>query len=399
MAFSSQNIIVLIMILSVTIADMSTDLYSVALSHMADYFHVDGNVVQFTMTLNLVGIALSGLIYGSLSDYYGRRPIMLIGMAIFSIASIICCVADSIIVLILARFLQGVGSGVAGVIGYAAIRDMYSGIEYLKIISKLNMVVAVSPCVAPVIGSYIIKWGYHWRFLFLIISLASTTMFLLIYFKLKETLVVYNSRTSIDRAIVRIFKQYFLLFRNYRFLGFSTIQGLTFMWIWAYVANQPFIFKHMGVKVEYFGYLISIMVVSYVLGTLINRKYISKIGVNKMLIIGLVLPIIDSFLLIYFYSIGQLNIYILEAAWILGNIGIAFTISNNVTLAFGEINDIGLGSAFISFCIMAFGALGIYIVGEFFHYNVLMNLWLTVICSIAAIVVYGLLHITKATRN
>ncbi len=387
------------MILSVAIADMSTDLYSVALSYMADYFKVDGNIVQFTITLNLVGVALSSLIYGPLSDYYGRRPIMLIGMAIFSIASVACCIANNIMLLILARFLQGVGSGVAGVIGYAAIRDMYSGVEYSKVISKLNMVVALSPCVAPVIGSHIIQCGYHWRFLFLIMSLATITIFCLIYLKLRETLIVKHDETSMNNAIMHIFKQYFLLFRNYRFLGFSTIHGLTFMWIWAYVANQPFIFKHMEIKVEYFGYLISIMVVSYVLGTLINRKYVTKIGINKMLIIGLILPIIDSFLLIYFYSIDQLNIYILEAAWVLGNIGIAFTISNNVTLAFGEINDIGLGSAFISFCTMAFGALGIYIVGEFFHYNVLTNLLLTVICSITAIVIYCLLQMTKHTGN
>ncbi|OEY86549.1 bicyclomycin resistance protein [Wolbachia pipientis] len=400
MAISSQSIISLIVVLSVTVADMSTDLYSVALSHIADYFNVDGNIVQFTLTCNLTGIALSGLIYGPLSDYYGRRPIMLVGMAIFTIASCICCIADDIILLILARFLQGIGSGVASVIGYATIRDMYSGIEYSKVISKLNMVVALSPCIAPVVGSHIIKWGCNWRFLFFIIFLTTTIMFCLIYFKLKETLIIKHNKASINHIIIRILKQYLLLFRNYRFLGFAVIQGLTFMWLWAYIANYPFIFKYLKIKDEYFGYLISIMVSFYMIGALINRKYVSKIGINKMLTIGLILPIIsDGSLLIYYYSIGHLNLYILEIAWILSNIGIAFIISNNVTLAFGEINDIGFGSAFISFCDMAFGATGIYIVGKFFHYNVLPNLVLTVICSITAIVIYSLLHMAKYTNN
>lgn len=156
------------MILSVAIVDMATDLYSVALPSIANYFKVEGSVVQLTISLNLVGFAVSGLIYGPLSDHYGRRPMMLIGMTIFTLASVMCYIADSIMLLILIRFIQGAGAGVAGVVGYAAIRDMYSGSEYSRVISKLNMVVALSPGIAPVVGSYIISHGYHWKFLFLL---------------------------------------------------------------------------------------------------------------------------------------------------------------------------------------------------------------------------------------
>lgn len=167
----SQNIISLIIILSVAIVDMATDLYSVALPNIANYFKVEGSVVQLTISLNLVGFAVSGLIYGPLSDHYGRRPMMLIGMTIFTLASVMCYIADSIMLLILIRFIQGVGAGVAGVVGYAAIRDMYSGSEYSRVISKLNMVVAFSPGIAPVVGSYIISHGYSWKFLFLLCHL------------------------------------------------------------------------------------------------------------------------------------------------------------------------------------------------------------------------------------
>lgn len=251
----SQNIISLIMILSVAIVDMATDLYSVALPSIANYFKVEGSVVQLTISLNLVGFAVSGLIYGPLSDHYGRRPMMLIGMTIFTLASVMCYIADSIALLILIRFIQGTGAGVAGVVGYAAIRDMYSGSEYSRVISKLNMVVALSPGIAPVVGSYIISHGYSWKFLFFIISLAAIAMLIFIYFKLQETLTVNKNETSIT---TNIFKQYISIFRNYRFLGFSIIHGLTFMWLWAYVANYPFIFESMGIEVQYFGYLISI---------------------------------------------------------------------------------------------------------------------------------------------
>ncbi|MFP3022482.1 MAG: Bcr/CflA family efflux MFS transporter [Wolbachia sp.] len=378
------------MILSVAVVDMATDLYSVALPSIANYFKVEGNIAQLTISLNLVGVAISGLIYGPLSDYYGRRLIMLIGMAIFTLASIVCCIADNIILLILIRFIQGAGAGVAGVVGYAAIRDMYSGSEYSRVISKLNMVVALSPGIAPVVGSYIISHGYSWKFLFFIISLAAIIMLIFIYLKLQETLTVNKSKASIN-----IFKQYILIFKNYRFLGFSTIHGLTFMWLWAYIANYPFIFESMGVEVQYFGYLISIIVIFYIIGTLINRRYVPKIGVSKMLIIGLVLPMISDGLLVYFYLTNKLSVLILQVLWIPSNIGLALVISNNVTSALETIKGIGLGSAVLSFCNMMFGAIGIYIVGKFFHYSILPNLLLTVACSIIAILIYSLLKYTE----
>ncbi|WP_458694293.1 multidrug effflux MFS transporter [Wolbachia endosymbiont (group A) of Sphecodes monilicornis] len=395
----SQNIISLIMILSVAIVDMATDLYSVALPSIANYFKVEGSVVQLTISLNLVGFAVSGLIYGPLSDHYGRRPMMLIGMTIFTLASVMCYIADSIALLILIRFIQGTGAGVAGVVGYAAIRDMYSGSEYSRVISKLNMVVALSPGIAPVVGSYIISHGYSWKFLFFIISLAAIAILIFIYFKLQETLTVNKNETSITNITTNICKQYISIFRNYRFLGFSAIHGLTFMWLWAYIANYPFIFESMGIEVQYFGYLISIIVIFYIIGTLINRRYVPKVGVSKMLIIGLVLPIISDSLLVYFYFADKLNILILQVAWIPANIGLALIISNNVTSALETIKGIGLGSAVLSFCNMMFGAIGIYIVGKFFRYGILPNLLLTIACSTIAILMYSQLKYTEKHRE
>ncbi|MDR2548043.1 MAG: multidrug effflux MFS transporter [Rickettsiales bacterium] len=383
------------MILSVAIADMATDLYSVALPNIAHYFEVEGHVVQLTISLNLVGIAISGLIYGPLSDHYGRRPIMLIGMAIFTLASIACYIADNIALLILIRFIQGIGAGVAGVVGYAAIRDMYSGSEYSRVISKLNMVVALSPGIAPVVGSYIISSGYSWKFLFFIISLAAIVMLVFIYFKLQETLTISKSETNIASVMVSIPKQYISIFRNHRFLGFAAIHGLTFMWLWAYIANYPFIFESMDVEVQYFGYLISIIVIFYIIGTLINRRYVPKIGVSRMLIIGLMLPIIPESLLVYFYSIGKLNVFVLQTVWVPSNIGLALVISNNVTSALEITKSIGLGSAVLSFCNMMFGAIGVYIVGKFFSYGILSNLLLTIICSTIAVLIYCLLKCTE----
>ncbi|WP_174516822.1 MFS transporter, partial [Wolbachia endosymbiont of Cardiocondyla obscurior] len=256
-----------------------------------------------------------------------------------------------------------------------------------------------SPGIAPVVGSYIISHGYSWKFLFFIISLAAIAILIFIYFKLQETLTVNKNETSITNITTNICKQYISIFRNYRFLGFSAIHGLTFMWLWAYIANYPFIFESMGIEVQYFGYLISIIVIFYIIGTLINRRYVPKVGVSKMLIIGLVLPIISDSLLVYFYFADKLNILILQTVWIPANIGLALIISNNVTSALETIKGIGLGSAVLSFCNMMFGAIGIYIVGKFFRYGILPNLLLTIACSTIAILMYSQLKCTEKHRE
>uniref|UniRef100_UPI002FD2C875 multidrug effflux MFS transporter n=1 Tax=Wolbachia endosymbiont of Pentidionis agamae TaxID=3110435 RepID=UPI002FD2C875 len=376
------------MILVVAVADMSTDLYSVAMPSIAEYFQVHASLAQYTITFNLAGLAISGLVYGPLSDHYGRRPIMLLGMAIFTTASLLCCMVDNITLLILVRFMQGIGSGVAGVIGYAAIKDIYSGSEYTRVISKLNMVVALSPGVAPIIGSYIISSGYHWNNLFIIMSLAAFTTLALVYFKLEETLILDHKPLNAKGLAIKIIKQYTLMFKNRRFLGFATIQALTFTWLWAYVVNYPFIFKKMGIDVRYFGHLISVIVMFFIVGTIVNARYVSRVGVNKMLIIGLLLPLLSDGLLMYIYFIDKLSIVILQVLWIPGNIGLAFIISNNVTHALEAIKDTGLGSAFIFFADMMCGAVGTYFVGRFLDYGILPNLVLTILCSIVAIIIY-----------
>lgn len=167
------------------------------------------------------------------------------------------------------------------------------------------------------------------------------------------------------------------------------------MWLWAYVANYPFIFESIGVEVQYFGYFISIIVIFFIIGALVNRKCVPEIGVSRMLIIGLILPIIPESLLAYFYSINKLSMFVLQIIWIPSNIGLALVISNNVTSALETIKGIGLGSGVLSFCNMMFGAIGIYIIGKFFSYCVLSNALLTIACSTTALLIYCLLEYTK----
>ncbi|WP_339045444.1 multidrug effflux MFS transporter [Candidatus Mesenet endosymbiont of Agriotes lineatus] len=390
--YNTKNIISILVILSITIVDTSIDIYVSALPKIAEYFKAQDSTVQLTISLYLVGFAISGLIYGPLSDYYGRRKVMLVGMAIFALASVICSLAQSIIYLILIRFIQGFGAGVAGVVGYAAIKDMYSGYECSRVISKLNMIVALSPAVAPIIGSNIVSYGYSWRFLFIIISVLSILIFLLLYLKFKEPINKLRCETDL---LCNILKRYIEIFKYYRFLGFIIINSLTFMWVWAYVGNLPFILiKSMNISTKGYGYFIAIIVTSYVVGSAINRKCVEKVGIKNMLLIGLLLPLISDLSLFFLYYQINLTVIIMMSFWIVSNIGLALVMSNNATSALSEIQEYGLGSALLTFMQMTFGSIGMSIIGYFNKNNssIVPNLLLTIACSIVAIVIYLLLH-------
>lgn len=393
---SAKTLVSILVILSIAITDMSTDIYAVALPKIAEYFKSCSSTTQLTIGLNLIGLSLSGLIYGPLSDQYGRRKVILVGMTIFALASIACCFAQNIAQLILMRFIQGFGAGVAVVVGYATIKDMYSGYECSQVISKLNMTVALSPAIAPIIGSYIISYGYSWRFLFVIISILSVFTLLLLFLKFKETTGKSECKAlTITELLSNISKQYIKIFKNYRFLGFAVINSLNFMWIWAYIGNLPFVLiEGMNISAKYYGYLIMIMIISYMIGAAINRRFVKRIGIKNMLLIGLFLPLISDLSLTFLYYNINLTVIIMESFWLIANVGFAFIISNSITSALEEIQESGLGLALIAFMQMIFGAIGVSIVGYFneVSYSVLPNLLLTVTCCVIAIIIYMLLH-------
>ncbi|MGN7618636.1 MAG: MFS transporter [Ehrlichia sp.] len=197
MQILKKNILILI-IAVIIMCDISSDIYLPGLPKISEFFGVDHTVAQLTISLNLAGLSISGLLYGPLSDHYGRRPIMLLGVWIFMVASIICCFVNNIIMLIVMRFIQGFGAGVSGVVGYAIIKDMYSGNECAKNISIVNMAVAFVPVLAPILGSTIIAQGYDWNMLFIAISVIAIVVLVCLILFLKETMVVKDVTSDIS---------------------------------------------------------------------------------------------------------------------------------------------------------------------------------------------------------
>ncbi|MEH0831589.1 multidrug effflux MFS transporter [Anaplasma bovis] len=371
----------IVVISAILVCDISYDMYAPSLPEMCSYFGVSQTIVQLTVSMNLFGSSVSGLFYGPLSDYHGRKPMMLLGILLFAIASVGCCFANNVIVLIIFRFIQGMGAGVAGVVGYAIVNDVYSGEESAKNLSFVNMVVALSPAIGPVIGSYVIAMGYGWRLIFVFMALGAAGLLLMLTL-FKET--IQNRLTKLDT--VSVIKGYVALLKNGRFLSFALIQSLTIMWVWSSLANLPFIFMEgMHFPVKDYGYLVTISVISYIIGTFVNRRLVGRVSIRNMIITGLVLIIIPDVIVIICHPLYALTPLIIELIWVPSSFGIAFVTSNSMALAFKEVDDKGTASAFLVFIQTVLGAFGIYVAGRFYNGTVIPVTILPIVCSVISI--------------
>lgn len=144
--------LLLMLVLLVAVGQMAQTIYIPAIADMAKDLSVREGAVQSVMAAYLLTYGVSQLVYGPLSDRVGRRPVILVGMSIFMVATVIAITTHSLTVLIAASALQGVGTGVGGVMARTLPRDMYRGTQLRHANSLLNMGILVSPLLAPLIG-------------------------------------------------------------------------------------------------------------------------------------------------------------------------------------------------------------------------------------------------------
>jgi DHA1 family bicyclomycin/chloramphenicol resistance-like MFS transporter len=160
----SHGLIFFIALLSAFVP-LSTDLYLPALPGMSDYFGMSPSKVNLTLTTFFIFYALGTLVWGPLSDRYGRKPILIVGMGLYTIASALCAFMPSLDGLILCRIFQAIGGSTAGAVATAVVKDVYSGKKRESVLAIVQSMVLVSPAVAPVLGAFLLKI-MSWRGIF-----------------------------------------------------------------------------------------------------------------------------------------------------------------------------------------------------------------------------------------
>lgn len=177
---------------------LSTDLYLASLPSLASGFGVPISTVQLTLSLFVIGFGGAQLAIGPLSDRFGRRPVLLYGLALYVIASALCGLAQSITLLIAARFLQAVGCCSAVIVARAIVRDAYAPEDSVRVIAKASTWLSVAPIFGPILGSYL-QVAFGWRAAFVSLGIFSACLLALTFLRLPETNTHKNPRAT-DRT-------------------------------------------------------------------------------------------------------------------------------------------------------------------------------------------------------
>ncbi|MDB5632685.1 MAG: drug transporter protein Bcr/CflA family, partial [Tardiphaga sp.] len=173
------------------VGPFAIDMYLPALPAIAADLHTSTAATQMTLTVFFIAFGLCQIAYGPLSDFYGRKPPLYAGLALFTLGSIGCALAPSVGWLIAFRFIQGTGAAAMGVIPRAIIRDLHTGVEATKLMALVMLVFSVSPILAPLTGSALIV-PFGWRAVFVAVTIVSLIGLVLVASLLPETRLVHE---------------------------------------------------------------------------------------------------------------------------------------------------------------------------------------------------------------
>ena len=173
-------------LLLASIGQVAADMYLPSLPAIAQYFSIGSGAVEWSVSFYMWGFALSQLCYGPFSDAIGRRKPLIIGLGILCLGSIVCVFSQNIQMLILGRFLQGIGAGSGASLSWVILRDTHEGETMAKYGSYLAMSGIVLMACAPLLGG-LFQWVYNWYATFIFLTLYAVVVFFVIYKQLPET--------------------------------------------------------------------------------------------------------------------------------------------------------------------------------------------------------------------
>lgn len=262
---------------------LSTDLYLASLPHLAGYFQVSPAAVQQTLSLFVIGFGTAQLVAGPLSDRYGRRPVLLGGLALYVAASFACAAATSIAGLSAARFAQAIGCCAAVVVARAVIRDAYSPAEGGRVIAQASSWMALAPLLGPVAGAYL-QVAFGWRAAFVVLAALGLTLALAGWSRMSETNRHKNADALRPSALVRTYRD---ILRSPSFWAYTLPGALSFASIFIFISGASYVLINvLQVPTAYFGYAWALGVSGYLAGALLCRKLLATMGTARALSLG-----------------------------------------------------------------------------------------------------------------
>ncbi|WP_431614156.1 Bcr/CflA family multidrug efflux MFS transporter [Enterobacter asburiae] len=276
--------IVFILGLLAMLMPLSIDMYLPALPVISAQFGVPAGSAQMTLSTYILGFALGQLFYGPMADSLGRKPVILGGTLVFAAAAVACALAQTIDHLIIMRFFHGLAAAAASVVINALMRDIYPKEEFSRMMSFVMLVTTIAPLVAPMAGGAVLVW-FSWHVIFWILALAALLASAMIFFFIDETLPVERRQKFHIRTTIGNFAS---LFRHKRVLSYMLASGFSFAGMFSFLSAGPFVYIELNhVSPQHFGYYFALNIVFLFIMTIINSRFVRRVGALNMFRAGL----------------------------------------------------------------------------------------------------------------
>ncbi len=264
----------------IALGPLTIDMYLPAFPALADDLGASTSAVQLTLTGMLGGLAFGQLVIGPLSDAFGRRRPLLLGLVGHLAASLVCAVAPSIEVLSVVRVLQGFSGAAISVVALATVRDLFSGSAVARTMSRLMLVIGLAPILAPSLGGLILQFT-DWRGIFFVLAAAALALIVVAMFGLRETLPVQRRRSARVGATLRTYRS---LFHDRTFIALVLIAGLMFSSLFVYVSGASFVLQEgYGLDEGSFALVFGANSLALTLASQLNPRLIGRFGPANVL--------------------------------------------------------------------------------------------------------------------
>ncbi len=308
---------------------------------------VNTNDNQLLITMIFLGLGFGQLIFGPLSDSFGRKPIVYAGFVVFIIATIICVTTKSFEMMIVGRILQGVGLSSPRTIAIAMVRDSYSGDYMAKILSIVVMVFILVPVIAPTLGQFLLNF-YNWESIFYVNLLFGSLVMLWFWRRQPETLTDSNRIKFSGRLFINGAKEFF---KHKHAVAFTFVSGFMTGSFMVYLSTSQQIFEQQYNLKELFPYIFASLAIAVGLATFLNSRLVVKYGMYRIAFTGTISYVIISALFIVFFHSGvNPSIGVLLGFFALQFFSIGLLFGNLRALAMEPLGHIaGIGAAINGF--------------------------------------------------